>query len=80
MWPKGPCCSILTESVPKMDYWFYSLSQACQKHEGTTNVVLGDPKEDCLYLVCLVEVFFGVLSGQNDVGVLCGQKVIVVHF
>ena len=31
---------------------------------------LSDPKEDCLYLVCLVEVF---------VGVLAGQKFIVVH-
>ena len=80
MWPKGPCCSILTESVPKMDYWFYSLSQACQKHKGTTNVVLGDPKEDCLYLVCLVELFVGVLSAQNDVGVLSGQKGFVVHY
>ena len=70
IWPKGPFWSVLTESVPKMEYWSYSLSQACQKHKGTRNVVLSDPKEDCLYLVCLVEVF---------VGVLAGQKFIVVH-
>ena len=45
-----------TESLLQNDISRYRMSKTGKKHKGTSNSVLGDTKEDCLCLGCIVEV------------------------
>ena len=54
-----------------MVIWCYRLFHGWQMHKGASNSVHGDPKEECLCLICVVGVLNGMSALQK---VLFGQS------